>query len=140
MFSLQEIDTDNRWSRPSWRLPVPLSGAQRMHQRDSMVWWNIALSFRIRWGINALLIHSTTATLVLDPRGAHYTGCNRCSLLGFVSSLQTQTAVHTPDTAQEPLIRHRHHRGEGSDLLTQRQFCAIRWGRSCHHGVTPPAT
>lgn len=108
-----------------------------MHKRIPMVRRYLPLPFGVRRGPDPLLDAPPTAPAATGPgpaRGGHDPW--RHLLRGMAHLQATGEPIDIPAPAQEHLLRNGDHRREGGDLLTQRQFCALRRGRSRHHRVT----
>ena len=111
--------------------------AGRVHKRVAVVRRDLSLSVGVRRGPDPLLDTASAAASPprpRDPRGRHDP---RRDLLRDLADLQaTGEPVDIAAPAEEHLLGDGDHRREGSDLLTQRQFCAVRRGRPGDHRVT----
>lgn len=122
---LQETDINSSRHGSTGRVSLSLSGVERLHQRIGMVRRDLSLPFRLRRSTDALLLPPATAPIVSVPRRPGPARRDRRGVRPPLSSVPAQTQIGPADETEEPFIGHRYHRGERSDLLTQRQFCAV---------------
>ena len=119
------------------RVPAQVPRARRLRQLHRVVRRSRGLPLRGRRGPRPLLRPAAAAAVLPLPglrRGAP--GRADRVLRGMEGVPAPPPALHPPDAPQEPLVGHRHRRGEGRHLLTWRQFCAVRRGRQGDHRVT----
>jgi len=110
-------------------LRATLSGTGRLHKRLALVRRGVPLSFRLRRGPDTLLRAPATATSTTGPGRARLDHRPRCRLLHHLADLSAaRSPLDIPAPFEEHLVRDGDNRREGSDMLTQRQFCALRRG------------
>lgn len=84
-----------------------------------------------------MLDAASTASSASGPRSTRDRHDPRRDLLRDMAHLQaTGESLDVAAQAEEHQLGDGHHRRQGSDLLTQRQFCALRRGRPGDHRVT----
>jgi hypothetical protein len=113
-----------------------MSRTGRLHQLHGVVRRHRGLSLGHRRSPDPLLDDPAAAPALPVPGGVRHPRVELRDLHGCLEDLQAEAPLDTPDPIEEPLVGHRHHRREGRDLLTQRQFCALRRGRQGDDGVT----
>lgn len=114
-----------------------MPGAGRLHKRIVVVRRGIPLSIRIRRGPDALLRAAAAAAVATGSGRARYNHRPRRRFLHHLASLPAaRPPLDIPAPSEEHLLRDGDNRRQGSDMLTQRQFCALRRGRPGHHCVT----
>lgn len=98
---------------------------------------SIPLSLGLRRGFDALLGAPSVATFASRPRSFGYPNDPRGHLFRRLADLSaTDQSLDISAPIEEHILGDGDNRGKGSDLLTQRQFCAIRRGRPRYHRVT----
>lgn len=118
-------------------LRATVSGVGRVHKRLAVVRRGVALPFRLRRGPNALFRAAAAATAATGPGRPRHTHRHRRHLLHPLAGLPAAgPPLDIPAPSEEHLLRDGDNRRQGSDMLTQRQFCALRRGRPGHHCVT----
>lgn len=102
-----------------------------------MVRRGVPLSVWLRRGSDTLLRVAATAAVAAGPGRARRPHRPRCRLLHHLAGLPAaRPPFDIPAPSEEHLLRDGDNRRQGSDMLTQRQFCALRRGRPGHHCVT----
>lgn len=117
------------------RAAVP--GAGRLHKRLAVVRRGVPLPVRVRRGPDALLRAAAAAAAAAGPGRPRDPHRPRRRLLHRPAGLPAaRPPLDIPAPPEEHLLRDGDNRRQGSDMLTQRQFCALRRGRPGHHCVT----
>ena len=137
LFDPQTIGDVNGGSTNVAGLRATMPGAGRLHKCLAMVRRSVPLSIRLRRGPDALFRAAAVAAVATSSRRALCNHCPRCHLLHRLAGLPTaRSPLDIPTPSEEHLLRDGDNRRQGSDMLTQRQFCALRRGRPGHHCVT----
>lgn len=114
-----------------------MSRIGRVHKRFPLVRRNIPLSLGLRRGFDALLDAPSIATFASWPWSFGCSHDPRGHLPRYLANLSaTDQSLDISAPIEEHILGDGDNRGKGSDLLTQRQFCAIRRGRPRYHRVT----
>ncbi|KAK9687582.1 hypothetical protein QE152_g36130 [Popillia japonica] len=108
------------------RMRTPLPRTRRMHQHNSMVRWPGRLSFWNRRSSNPLLPIITTPAALPLPGSSRHPPVLLHRLPDPVEDVPAKTSFHTANPPEKSQFGHRYHRREGRNMLTQRQFCALR--------------
>lgn len=136
-FPVQTIGDVERRAADATRLRAAVPRAGRVHKRVAVVRRDLPLSIGLRRGSDPLLGPPATAASAPGHRHPRDRHDHRRDLLRDLADLQaTGEPIDIAAPAEEHLLGDGDHRREGSDLLTQRQFCAIRRGRPGDHRVT----
>jgi len=118
-------------------LRAALPGIGRLYKRLPLVRRGVPLPFRLRRGPHALLHAAATGAVAAGAGSARGDHRSERPLLRRVADLPTsRPPLDIPAPSEEHLLRDGDNRRQRSDMLTQRQFCALRRGRPGHHRVT----
>lgn len=118
------------------RVSVPLPGTGRLHQCNSVVRRNRRLSVRRGRGLDPLLHNIQTAAGLPVLRFFNTPASRHSNLCDSMEDVQKTTALDTANSSEKSLLRHCHRWRERRNLLTQRQFCTLRWSRQSDDRVT----
>ena len=132
--------SSRRFSNATW-LWATLSWIGCLHKCIALVRRNIPLSIRLRRSFDSLLDDPSIATPSSGSRSFGDSRDNSSNVLRSMANLSSANeSFDFAASFEKHLIGDRHNRWQRSDMLTKRQFCAIRRGRSCNHCVTITAT